>query len=117
MRRDLFLLFEKLQIPRKERIAMGALTGILAILGVILLLIEPQPAYDEEEYRKLEAVFEERSRRAEAEREKILARYRVPERSDESVVLPGTGGGGPGTVGGGAGAGGGGERERVAEDC
>src|SRR5690625_1461567 len=115
MRRDLFLLFEKLQIPRKERIAMGALTGILAILGVILLLIEPQPAYDEEEYRKLEAVFEERSRRAEAEREKILARYRVPERSDESVVLPGTGGGVPGTVGGVPGTGGGVESDSVSD--
>lgn len=72
---------------------MGALTGMLAVLGVILLLIEPQPSYDEEEYRKLEAVFKERSRRAEAEREKILARYRVPERSGESDVLPPAGGG------------------------
>lgn len=83
MRRDLFLLFEKLQISRTERVAMGGLTGLLALLGTLLLVVEQQPAYSEEEYRELEALFEERSRRLTEEREEILARYRVPDLADE----------------------------------
>ncbi len=84
MRRKLFFFLEKLQITRRERVSIGFLLICLFVLGFLNILIEQKAVYNEEYYEELERVFGERSRQAEAERNKILARYRP-----EETPLPG----------------------------
>lgn len=84
MRRKLFFFLEKLQITRRERVAIGFLLICLLVLGCLNLLIEQKAVYNEVYYEELERVFGERSRQAKAERKEILARYRP-----EETPLPG----------------------------
>lgn len=78
MRRRLFFFLEQLQIPRRERIAVGFLIFCIALFGGLNMILEQKAVYNEEYYEELERIFGERSRLAEAERNEILARYQPP---------------------------------------
>lgn len=75
MRRKLFFFLEKLQITRNERFVLGLLGLCLVILGSLNLVIGKKAQYDAVYYEELENVFGERSRKAEAERRKVMERY------------------------------------------
>lgn len=75
MKRKLFFFLEKLEIKRSERIAISALLILLVLLSGVLTVQEPSANYDEEEYRKLEEVFTEKSKALREEEDMILARY------------------------------------------
>lgn len=75
MKRKLFFLLEKLEIKRSERITISLLLALLVVISSISLILEPYANYEEQEYRQLEKVFEEKNRSIEKERGLILARY------------------------------------------
>lgn len=74
--RRIFFVFEQLKISRNERIAIGTLSAGMLVLLIMNQFIVQKPAYDPEEYARLDSIFEARSRQAGAETEAILARYR-----------------------------------------
>lgn len=76
MRRKLFFILEKLEIKRSERIAISVLMILLVLLSGVLTVKESSANYDEEEYRKLEEVFAEKSKAQQVEEDMILARYK-----------------------------------------
>lgn len=78
MRRRLFFFLEQLQIPRRERIAVGFLIFCIALFGTLNMIWEQKAVYNDEYYEELEKIFGERSRLAEAEQNEILARYQPP---------------------------------------
>lgn len=75
MRRRLFFFLEKLEIKRNERIAVSVLLILLVAFSGALTFINPQANYSEDEYRKLEKIFREKSEKIEAEKALIMARY------------------------------------------
>ena len=87
MRRYFFFLFERLEIPRSERIAITTLLIITLLLSANYYLREPEFNADLQQYAELEQMFRQKSAERESERAAILARY-SPEA--ESQTLPAT---------------------------
>ena len=87
MKRKLFFFLEKLQISKSERISVSVLMVLLFCTGSLTLLWSPDPQYSEDEYAKLENVFEEKSREMKQDREVILARYEPLENESEVVKM------------------------------
>jgi len=75
MYRKRFFFFERLRIPRRERIAVGVLLGGVLFFHTAVYFLEQKIYYDEEYYQELEQIFGERSRLVKQERETILERY------------------------------------------
>ena len=85
MKRKLFFFLEKLQISKSERISVSVLMVIVICTGSLTLFWSPGPHYSEEEYARLENIFEEKSRELRQDREVILARYEPLK--DESEIV------------------------------
>lgn len=79
MKRKLYFFLEKLEIKRSERIAISCLLILLVLLSTVWTFQKPPANYDEEQYRKLEKIFKERSKQLQNERDLILARYEPTE--------------------------------------
>lgn len=75
MKRKLYFLLERLQINKRERMAVGFLAVCMIGLSLANMMIEPKPVYDPEYYVGLEKIFEERSKILEEENAEILKRY------------------------------------------
>lgn len=100
MRRKLFFWLEKLEIKRSERIAVSVLLILLVTLSGVLTFVDSEANYSEDEYRKLEEIFREKSKAIQAEEELILARYKpnrevpvavsVMENSEPNNIVPDT---------------------------
>lgn len=100
MRRKLFFLLEKLEIKRSERIAVSVLLILLVTLSGVLTFVDSEANYSEDEYRKLEEIFREKSKAIQTEEELILARYKpnrvvpvavsVMENSEPNIIVPDT---------------------------
>lgn len=75
MKRKLYFWIDRLQIRRSERISIGVLLILLCVLSIAEAMITPSINADPEHYAELEQIFSERSERAEAERNELLARY------------------------------------------
>jgi competence ComEA-like helix-hairpin-helix protein len=90
IKRKLFFFIDRLEISRRERIAVMVLLILTLITTSVYIFYEPVPDYDPEHYAELERMFLERSEAAERERNEILARYN-PDRAVEeaaSVTAP-----------------------------
>lgn len=77
MRRRFFFFIEKLEISRSERFAITFLLAALLFTSGYYAILQSGNGYDydSEYYADLEAIFLEKSRTIEQEREMILARY------------------------------------------
>lgn len=89
MRRKLFFLIEKLEIKRSERIAVSGLLILLVMLSGVQTFLNPEPNYDEDEYRKLEQIFREKSQAIQSEKDLIMARYEPDEEIPVAVSVTG----------------------------
>lgn len=87
MKRRLFFLLEKLEIKRSERIAMSVLLILMPILGSAWTVQQQNANYSEEQYAKLQKVFEEKSKEIQKEREMILTRYEPSRGVPVSVTI------------------------------
>jgi comEA protein len=86
MRRKLFFFLEKLQVTRRERIAIGILVVVLTVLGFLNVYIEQKAHYDEAYYEELEQIFGERTRQHNLERDEIMARYQPELPPAEEII-------------------------------
>ena len=75
MRRKVYFFLEKLEISRGERISVSVLMCSLLLFSGIYHYREPTYNYNQDHYENLELLFKEKSRQAEEEKRKILARY------------------------------------------
>ena len=87
MKRKLFFFLEKLQISKSERISVSVLIVMAFCTGGLTLFWSPEPQYSEEEYAKLEKMFEHKSRELKQDRDVILARYEPLENKSEVVKM------------------------------
>lgn len=75
MRRKIYFFLEKLEISRGERISVTILICCLIILSGIYHYRVPTINIDPDHYVNLDQIFREKSRQADEEKVKILARY------------------------------------------
>lgn len=80
MKRKLFFLLDRLQIQRSERIALSVLLFCTVLTCCLWLVIDSNPAVNDEYYTELEKVFHERSKQQKEQEQMIMARYQ-PENS------------------------------------
>lgn len=75
MPRKLFFFLEQLQIPRRERIAVGLLATMALFFLTSVYFLDQKVYYDEAYYEELDRLFAEKSRESELERAQIYQRY------------------------------------------
>lgn len=66
---------EQLQIPRRERIAVGLLATFALFFLTSVYFLDQKVYYDEAYYEELDRLFAEKSRESELERAQIYRRY------------------------------------------
>ncbi|MEX2586080.1 MAG: helix-hairpin-helix domain-containing protein [Balneolaceae bacterium] len=75
MSRKLFFFLEQLQIPRRERIAVGFFAALGLFFLTSVYFLDQKVYYDKAYYEELDRLFAEKSRMAELERAQIYQRY------------------------------------------
>lgn len=75
MPRKLFFFLEQLQIPRRERIAVGFFATLILFFLTTVYFLDQKVYYDEAYYEELDRLFAEKSREVELERSQIYRRY------------------------------------------
>lgn len=90
IKRKIFFLLDRLQITKRERVAVGTLAITVVLMWFANLLIEQPSNYDPAEYERLQKAFEEQTAEMIREEQQLKAKYKGKEAllTDENITQP-----------------------------
>jgi len=75
IKRKLFFLFDRLQITKKERLAVGFLAAGIVLLWLANMFIDPKPNYDAAEYERIQKAFEQATSEMKKKKKQLQEQY------------------------------------------